>query len=63
MWEHYRKTFRWFQAGIWIATIAIYFWLHCTPAAAAVFFGMMQVGGLLGAVWANRLRRKIAAAP
>ncbi|HEY2747574.1 MAG TPA: hypothetical protein VGL86_23295 [Polyangia bacterium] len=32
-----------------------------TWAVTAVFFLMMQLGALLGAVWAGRLRRRLVA--
>jgi len=59
MWEHYKKTFKSVQAAIAIATIAIYFGLQHRASVTVVFFLMMQVGSLVGALWANRLRRKM----
>ena len=59
MWEHYKKTFRSIQAAIAILTIVIYVGLGRMWFVTAVFFFMMQVGGLAGALWAKRLRDKI----
>jgi uncharacterized membrane protein len=61
MWEHYKKTFVSIQGAIAIATITIYFAVHRMVFVTAVFFLMMQVGSVLGAAWAKRLRRKIEA--
>ncbi len=59
MWEHYKKTFKSMQAAIAIATIVIYFGLHRMPAVTAGFFLMMQLGAVVGAAWAQRLRQKV----
>ncbi len=59
MWEHYKKTFKSMQAAIAIATVVIYFGLHRMPAVTAVFFLMMQLGAVVGAAWAQRLRHKM----
>ena len=61
MWEHYKKTFKSVQAAIAIATIGIYFGLQHRVFVTLVFFLMMQAGSLVGALWANRLRRKMQA--
>ena len=60
MWDHYKKTFKSVQTAIWLATIVIYFGMHRLPAVTATFFLMMQAGSLVGAMWAARLRRKLA---
>ena len=59
MWDHYKKTFKSMQAGIAIATIVLYFGLHRQPRVTAVFFLMMQLGAVVGAAWAQRLRHKM----
>ena len=59
MWEHYKKTFKSIQAAIAILTIVIYVGLGRMWFVTAVFFLVMQVGGLVGALWAKRLRDKI----
>ena len=59
MWEHYRRTLKPVQAAIATVTVAIYFGMHRMWFVAAVFFLMMQVGALFGALWGQRLRRKM----
>jgi uncharacterized membrane protein YfcA len=61
MWDHYKKTFKSVQAAIAIATIGIYFGLHRMGFVTLVFFLMMQAGSFVGALWAQRLRRKLRA--
>ena len=61
MWDHYRKTFKSVQAAIAIATLGIYFGLQRRAFVTLVFFLMMQGGSVVGALWANRLRRKMQA--
>jgi hypothetical protein len=63
MWEHYKKTFGSMQSAIAVASIAIYYGLGHRLAVTAVFFLVMQGGSVLGAAWAQRLRRKILQAP
>jgi hypothetical protein len=58
MWEHYKKTFKSVQAAIAIATVVIYYALGHLPVVTAVFFFTMQLGSVVGAAWANRLRHK-----
>jgi uncharacterized membrane protein YfcA len=60
MWEHYKRTFRTMQAAIATATVFIYFFLvHRLIFVTVTFFAVMQVGSLLGALWAARLKRKL----
>ena len=63
MWEHYKKTFKSFQAAIALATIVIYFSVHRVVFVTAVFFLMMQAGSFAGALWAKRLRDKMQPQP
>jgi hypothetical protein len=58
MWEHYRKRFWGMQAVI--ATFAVGFYLtsHRLLFPAALLFVTMQLGSLVGAGWASRLKRK-----
>lgn len=58
-WEQYKKNFSTMQAVIVIATIAIYMYLGREMPRAAVFFSMMELGAILGAVWGVRLKRKV----
>jgi uncharacterized membrane protein len=59
MWEHYRKTFRSIQAAIAIVSIVVFFFLQRSWSITLGFFLIMQIGSLVGAVWATRLRHKI----
>jgi hypothetical protein len=59
MWDHYKKTFGSVQFAIAVATVGIYYGLERRPLVAAVFFLMMQAGSVVGAAWAQRLRRKM----
>ena len=58
MLERYRRTFFITQASIAAVTVAV-FVKSQRLAAAAAFFATMQVGALVGALWAARLKRKI----
>jgi uncharacterized membrane protein YqjE len=58
MWSQYKKTFTRIQAVILVVAIAVVFATH-RLSAAAVFFGVMQVGALLGAMWGVRLKSKV----
>lgn len=59
MWEQYRKTF----LGVQVVTLAVTAWVHFKVthnwASTGVIFLTMQVGGVLGAAWAARLRRRM----
>jgi hypothetical protein len=55
MWEHYKKTFRTTQIVIGVVTMGLLIWSH-RIAVAAMFFMMMQLGSVLGALWAARLK-------
>jgi hypothetical protein len=58
MLERYKRTLLPTQLLIAAVTVAILIQLHRWPAAA-VFFATMQVGAVIGAMWAARLKRKI----
>jgi hypothetical protein len=57
MWQHYQKTFAGMQIMIAVVTAGIYFFVGRQMVAALTFFIVMQIGALLGAAWAARLRR------
>jgi len=59
MWEQYKKTFLGVQVLILAVTAWVYLGIAHWWAPAAFIFMVMQVGGVLGAFWANRLRRRI----
>jgi len=58
MWEHYRKRFWGMQAVITAFAVGFYLTSHRALVPSALFFGVMQLGSLLGAAWASRLKRK-----
>ncbi len=60
MWEHYKTTFTKIQAYILLASAALYFSLGRQWITTAVFFVIMQLGSVVGAMWAQRLKRKLA---
>ena len=59
MWEQYKKTFVLTQVLICLVTLAVYLGAHRLWVLAALYFFMMQVGAVLGAAWAVRLKRKV----
>jgi uncharacterized membrane protein YfcA len=59
MWEHYKSTFLGMQLMILTVTAAVYLFFGHVATMAAIFFLTMQVGSVLGAWWANRLRRRL----
>jgi hypothetical protein len=59
MWEQYKRTFRKTQAVIATVTVATYYGLGQVASRSAVFFLMMQVGAVLGAMWGVRLKKKV----
>lgn len=60
MWEYYKKTFLAVQLFAAVICTMVYRASH-SLAPAAVFFLSMQVSGVFGALWANRLRKKVQA--
>ena len=62
MWEQYKRTLPSTQSAILIVTVGIYLTLHHLLLLAAIFFVAMQLGAVLGAMWAYRLKRKLGGA-
>ena len=58
MFERYRRTFLGTQVLIAAVTAAIFLKLQVWQTAA-VFFVMMQLGAVVGALWASQLKRRI----
>jgi uncharacterized membrane protein YqjE len=56
--EQYRKTLIATQITIGVVTLVVLLQSHRLPAAVAFFF-TMQVGAVIGALWAVRLKRRI----
>ena len=59
MWEHYKRTFVGIQAVIVVVSGGVLALTH-SGWAALLFFVTMQVGSLSGAMWAQRLKHKVA---
>jgi uncharacterized membrane protein YqjE len=59
MMQQYKKTFWRIQSLILIVTCAVFFATDHRLPAVAVFFAVMQVGAILGAMWAVRLKSKV----
>jgi len=59
MWAHYKKTFWITQMTICLVAFAVYLSFYHLLAPAALFFVTMQIGAVLGAAWASRLKRKL----
>lgn len=57
--EEYRKTFLGVQVITLMVTVWTYFERTHSLAASALIFATMQVGAVIGAAWAARLRRKV----
>ena len=60
MWSQYRKTFWPTQAIILVVALAVYFGMDRFFTRAAIFWLIMQVGAVVGAAWAARLKGMIA---
>ena len=58
MWEQYRKTL--FATQLFILTVCgLMIYGHVQFTGVLVVFVVMQLGALIGARWAARLRRKV----
>ena len=58
MWEQYKKTFAVTQIVILTVAVAVTLWSRAWNAGA-MFFVIMQMGAILGAMWATRLKRMV----
>ena len=58
MWEQYRKTLIGTQLFI-LSICALMVYRRVPIGGVAVFFVVMQLGAVIGARWAARLKRKI----
>jgi hypothetical protein len=59
MWEQYKKTFIGIQIVIAMVTVGVQ-WRFDAPAMTALFFCVMQIGSVVGAWWAARLKAKFS---
>jgi hypothetical protein len=60
MWSYYKRTFVSVQLFAGAICWMVYRATNHQLPPTAVFFISMQVGAVLGAMWANRLRKKVA---
>ena len=58
MWNQYKETFVRIQVVIFAVTAGVFAWAHHWDLAG-LFFLTMQVGAVLGATWARRLKDKL----
>ena len=61
MWTQYRKTFWPMQAMILVVALVIYFGMDRLFSRAAIFWAIIQIGAVIGAAWAARLKKVILA--
>jgi hypothetical protein len=59
MWEHYKETFPRVQLMIALITALVFFGLNRMWLVTATFFVVMQLGSVVGAAWASRLKRRL----
>lgn len=57
MWEQYKRTFLSTQIFIAAITAILYFKLGGHLIVTMTFLATMELGGLVGAAWASRLKR------
>ena len=62
MWKQYRKNFAGMQSLMFIVSAVIYMRSHLLTQAL-VFFAIMQLGSLSGAMWAARIKSRAATLP
>jgi membrane protein implicated in regulation of membrane protease activity len=58
MWEQYRKSLFGMQFVMWLIAAGVLLRTH-RLFAAAVFFFVMQLGAIVGAMWGARLKNKL----
>jgi hypothetical protein len=63
MWSHYRRSFFLIQLVILMVTWTVFRAAENRIDVTLFFFLTMQVGSVIGSVWAARLRRKLAQRP
>jgi hypothetical protein len=59
MWEQYKKTFLGVQILAFGAAAWVYLGLSHWWGPAAIVFCTMQISAVFGAMWANRIKRRI----
>jgi hypothetical protein len=59
MWEQYKRTFAKTQTVIGMVTAGTYVYMGHLVARSLVFFVVMQIAALVGAMWGVRLKKKV----
>lgn len=59
MWDYYKRTFLAVQFATGLVSWMVYRASNHLLAPTAVFFLSMQLSAVFGAMWANRLRKKL----
>lgn len=62
-WNQYRRTMPYIQAIVIAIAFLMWFNGHFSPLQIIVIVLAMELGGVLGAVWAVRIKRRAASAP
>ncbi len=62
MWDYYKRTFVMVQLATLVVSFMAYLASNHAVIPPLVFFAFMQMSAVLGAMWANRLRRKMQSA-
>ena len=62
MWQQYKRTAPFIQTAILVFSVGIYLTFHQLVLVAAMFFVVMQLGAVVGAAWAYRLKGKLGGA-
>jgi hypothetical protein len=62
MWDFYKRTFAAVQLAALLVSYMVYRNTNHAVVPPIVFFLTMQLSAVFGAMWANRLRRKMLAA-
>ena len=61
MWDFYKRTFAAVQLAALLVSYMVYRNTNHAVVPPIVFFLTMQLSAVFGAMWANRLRRKMGA--
>jgi hypothetical protein len=61
MWDYYKRTFAMVQFAALLVSYMVYSASNHKIVPSLVFFASMQISAVFGAMWANRLRRKMQA--
>jgi hypothetical protein len=62
MWDYYKRTFGAVQLATLLVSYMVYRHTNHAIIPPVAFFLTMQISAVFGAMWADRLRRKVLAA-